>query len=141
MFQMLRFGRPCGPTSVAPGSPSAGTENNFAAGAPVAKVAVDLVSEGSPGSTERRHAPETGEDRAVGGHLEKGSDVTFLREMPPQRLRRGSYFPTLLEPRRMAEKALTAVIQEAYSARGAWGAKRSTDGIPARPLTRYSRRR
>ena len=27
------------------------------------------------------------------------------------KLRRGSYFPSFLEPRRMAEKALTAVIQ------------------------------
>ena len=30
------------------------------------------------------------------------------------RLRTGSYFPSFLEPRRMAEKALSAVIQEAY---------------------------
>ena len=30
------------------------------------------------------------------------------------KLRRGTYFPGFLEPRRMAEKALTAVIQEAY---------------------------
>lgn len=30
------------------------------------------------------------------------------------KLRRGSYFPEFLEPRRTAEKALTAVIQEAY---------------------------
>ena len=30
------------------------------------------------------------------------------------RLRKGSYFPSFLEPRRMAEKALSAVIQEAY---------------------------
>jgi transposase-like protein len=30
------------------------------------------------------------------------------------KLRRGSYFPYFLEPRRTAEKALTAVIQEAY---------------------------
>jgi transposase-like protein len=30
------------------------------------------------------------------------------------KLRRGSYFPSFLEPRRAAEKALTAVIQEAY---------------------------
>lgn len=30
------------------------------------------------------------------------------------KLRKGSYFPTFLEPRRTAEKALTAVIQEAY---------------------------
>lgn len=30
------------------------------------------------------------------------------------KLRKGSYFPSFLEPRRAAEKALTAVIQEAY---------------------------
>jgi transposase-like protein len=35
-------------------------------------------------------------------------------ELEIPRLRRGSYFPTFLEPRRTAEKALTAVIQEAY---------------------------
>jgi hypothetical protein len=29
-------------------------------------------------------------------------------------MRKGSYFPSFLEPRRMAEKALSAVIQEAY---------------------------
>ena len=29
------------------------------------------------------------------------------------KLRKGSYFPSVLEPRRMAEKVLTAVIQEA----------------------------
>jgi putative transposase len=30
------------------------------------------------------------------------------------KIRKGSYFPSFLEPRRMGEKALTAVIQEAY---------------------------
>ena len=35
-------------------------------------------------------------------------------ELRIPKLRRGSYFPGFLEPRRMAEKALTAVIQEAY---------------------------
>ncbi len=30
------------------------------------------------------------------------------------KIRKGSYFPCFLEPRRMAEKALTAVVQEAY---------------------------
>jgi putative transposase len=35
-------------------------------------------------------------------------------ELRIPKLRTGSYFPTFLEPRRMAEKALTAVIQEAY---------------------------
>jgi putative transposase len=35
-------------------------------------------------------------------------------ELRIPKLRRGSYFPAFLEPRRMAEKALTAVVQEAY---------------------------
>jgi transposase-like protein len=35
-------------------------------------------------------------------------------ELRIPKLRRSSYFPAFLEPRRMAEKALTAVIQEAY---------------------------
>jgi transposase-like protein len=35
-------------------------------------------------------------------------------ELRIPKLRRGSYFPAFLEPRRIAEKALTAVIQEAY---------------------------
>jgi len=35
-------------------------------------------------------------------------------ELRIPKLRKGSYFPSFLEPRRMAERALTAVIQEAY---------------------------
>jgi transposase-like protein len=35
-------------------------------------------------------------------------------ELRIPKLRKGSYFPFFLEPRRLAEKALTAVIQEAY---------------------------
>src|SRR5213079_800394 len=35
-------------------------------------------------------------------------------ELRIPKLRKGSYFPAFLEPRRMAEKALTAVLQEAY---------------------------
>ncbi len=36
-------------------------------------------------------------------------------ELRIPKLRKGSYFPGFLEPRRMAEKALTAVIQEVYA--------------------------
>ena len=36
-------------------------------------------------------------------------------ELRIPKLRKGSYFPSFLEPRRMAEKALTAVIQKAYA--------------------------
>jgi putative transposase len=35
-------------------------------------------------------------------------------ELRIPKLRKGTYFPGFLEPRRMADKALTAVIQEAY---------------------------
>ena len=35
-------------------------------------------------------------------------------ELRIPKLRKGSYFPGFLEPRRTAEKALTAVVQEAY---------------------------
>ncbi len=42
--------------------------------------------------------------------------VTRVGEVRLQvpKLREGSYFPSLLEPRRLAEKALLAVVQEAY---------------------------
>jgi putative transposase len=35
-------------------------------------------------------------------------------ELAIPRLRQGSYFPSFLEPRRRAEQALVAVVQEAY---------------------------
>ena len=36
------------------------------------------------------------------------------RDLHIPKLREGSYFPTLLEPRRRSERALLAVIQQAY---------------------------
>ena len=35
-------------------------------------------------------------------------------ELRISKLHKGSYIPGFLEPRRLAEKALTAVVQEAY---------------------------
>jgi hypothetical protein len=43
----------------------------------------------------------------------EGKTVGTINLQIPK-LRKGSYFPEFLEPRRMSEKALTAVIQEAY---------------------------
>ncbi len=49
------------------------------------------------------------------GYRERAWDTRAGRiEVAIPKLRKGSYFPAFLEPRRTAEKALTAVIQEAY---------------------------
>ncbi len=60
---------------------------------------------------------ERSEDRATyrNGYRERRWDTrvgTVPLEIP--KLREGSYFPSLLEPRRRAEQALLSVIQEAY---------------------------
>lgn len=59
-----------------------------------------------------RSAQRTGERN---GHRERRWDTrvgTIQLRVP--RVRDGGYFPTLLEPRRRAERALVAVVQEAY---------------------------
>jgi putative transposase len=49
------------------------------------------------------------------GYRERPWDTRAGRiELKVPKLRKGSYFPALLEPRRTAERALAAVIQEAY---------------------------
>ena len=49
------------------------------------------------------------------GYRERGWETRVGRiDLAIPKLRKGSYFPAFLEPRRLAEKALTAVIQEAY---------------------------
>ena len=49
------------------------------------------------------------------GYRERDWDTRAGRiALEIQKLRKGSYFPSFLEPRRTAEKALVAVIQEAY---------------------------
>lgn len=49
------------------------------------------------------------------GYRERDWDTRVGRiELAIPKLRKGSYFPSFLEPRRTAEKALVAVIQEAY---------------------------
>ena len=52
-----------------------------------------------------------------GGHLVGGKPCASwwtASELRITKLREGSYFPSLLEPRRRSEKALPAVIQQAY---------------------------
>src|SRR3954451_11686618 len=79
-------------------------------------------------AAERLMELEVGE-LAGAGHGERSPDRLVQRngyrerdwqtpagtvELRIPKLRQGSYFPEFLEPRRTAEKALTAVIQEAY---------------------------
>lgn len=72
-----------------------------------------LEVEALTGADYRARNPERSNSR--NGYRERSWE-TRAGTMPLQipKLRKGSYFPTFLEPRRTAEKALVAVIQEAY---------------------------
>ena len=72
-----------------------------------------LEVEGLTGAARAERSPERVTHRT--GYRERSWESragTVALKIP--KLRKGSYFPGFLEPRRMAEKALTAVIQEAY---------------------------
>jgi putative transposase len=65
------------------------------------------------GAASRARSPDRLNYR--NGYRERGWETRVGRiELAIPKLRKGSYFPAFLEPRRTAEKALTAVIQEAY---------------------------
>jgi transposase-like protein len=79
----------------------------------VAERLMALDVEGLCGAGHGERTPSRTNQR--NGFRERPWDTragTVALEIP--KLRKGSYFPGFLEPRRTAEKALTAVIQEAY---------------------------
>jgi transposase-like protein len=79
--------------------------------------AADRLMEMEVGGLTGAAYGEKSPDRLVqrNGHRERDWHTRAgTVELRIPKLRKGSYFPGFLEPRRMAEKALTAVIQEAY---------------------------
>src|SRR6059058_486782 len=74
---------------------------------------MDLEVEAKTGVPAGVRSPERLNHR--NGYRERAWDTRAGRiDLAIPKLRKGSYFPAFLEPRRTAEKALTAVIQEAY---------------------------
>src|SRR5471030_3285127 len=74
---------------------------------------MELETEGLTGAAPGERNPDRINQR--NGYRERDWQTRAgTVELRIPKLRKGSYFPAFLEPRRMAEKALTAVIQEAY---------------------------
>jgi putative transposase len=63
-----------------------------------------------------RHERSAGRTGQRNGYRERAWDtrVGTVELKVPRRVRDSSYFPSLLEPRRKAQRALAAVVQEAY---------------------------
>ena len=63
----------------------------------------------------RRHERTLARTGQRNGYRERGWDTRVgTIDLRVPRVRDGSFFPSLLEPRKRAERALTAVVQEAY---------------------------
>ncbi len=79
----------------------------------VAQRLMDMDVEGRCSAGYGERSPDRVNSR--NGYRERSWDTrSGTVDLRIPKLRQGSYFPEFLEPRRTAEKALTAVIQEAY---------------------------
>ena len=75
---------------------------------------MELETEGLCGAGHGERSPERRNQR--NGYRDRDWETRAgTVELRIPKLRRGSYFPVFLEPRRLAEKALTAVVQEVVS--------------------------
>ena len=74
---------------------------------------LDAEADAMCGAQRYERSPERIDTRA-GHYTRKFHTKAGEVDLKVPKLREGSYFPGFLEPRRMSEKVLTAVVQEAY---------------------------
>jgi putative transposase len=79
----------------------------------MSQMLMELEVEQRTGAGRHERAPERKTYR--NGYRERGWETRVGEiELRIPKLRKGSYFPSLLEPRKRAEQALLAVVQQAY---------------------------
>ncbi len=78
-----------------------------------------LEGEALTGATHGEHSPERMNQR--NGYRDRSWETRAgTVELRIPKLRKGSYFPAFLEPYRLAEKALAAVVQSSVRSPIAW---------------------
>jgi putative transposase len=80
----------------------------------MAQRLMDLEAQARCGAAFDAKAPETRLNSRNGYRARPWETRVGAIELQVPKLRRGSYFPEFLEPRRRAERALAAVVQQAY---------------------------
>jgi transposase-like protein len=79
----------------------------------LSQMLMEVEVEQQIGASKHERTPERSNQR--NGYRDRTWETRVGEiELAIPKLRKGSYFPSLLEPRRPAEKALLAVVQEAY---------------------------
>jgi putative transposase len=80
----------------------------------LARAIMEAEVSGLTGATHGERAPGQRQTQRNGYRERRWDTRVGTIDLPIPRVRDGSYFPSLLEPRRRAEKALLSVVQEAY---------------------------
>jgi transposase-like protein len=92
--------------------------------------------DGIVGAPQGKHTPERTTCR--NGYRDRPLHTRLgTLELRIPKLRQGTYFPSFLEPRRLSERALTAVIQEAWI--GGMSTRKGDDLVPALGITGISK--
>ena len=102
----------------------------------VLQILMEADVEGLVGAARHERSPDRLNYR--NGYRDRSLDTRLgSLQLRVPKLRQGSYFPPFLEPRKMTEKALVAVIQEAWI--GGVSTRRVDDLVQAMGLTGISK--